>query len=86
VTTDEILTQLVASRNAGDFDPVRGRVRDHYRPASIHDPQVRVLTALAGVELSNAERRALLWLLDWDSMDDIAPMIEKRTAVLAEIA
>ncbi len=82
MTTDELLAQIRASRSVGEFDPVRGRVRDHYRPASIHDPQVRLLEALAGIELTASEQRTLLWLLDWDALDNIAAMIEKRVALV----
>lgn len=77
---DEIRAQIVASREAGSFDPVRGQVREHRRPASIHDPRIRLPEALSGVELTASEERALWWLLDWDALDNIAAMIEKRIA------
>jgi hypothetical protein len=79
-TTDELLAQVKAGRAAGSFDPIRGSVRDYPKPASIHDPQVRLLEALAGIELTASEQRTLLWLLDWDSLGNIASMIEKRCA------
>jgi hypothetical protein len=42
---------------------------------------VRLLKALSGVELNASERRTLLWLLDWDALDNVASIIEKSKVV-----
>ncbi len=82
VTTDELLAQVKAGRYTGTFDPVRGEHRKDTLPDSILGPRVALLEALAGVELTASERRTLLWLLDWDSLDNIAAMICKRCEVV----
>jgi hypothetical protein len=76
-TTGELLAQVKAGRDAGAFDPIRREIRDYRLPESIYGPRVRLLAALAGIDLTPSEQRTLLWLLDWDSLDNIAAMIEK---------
>jgi hypothetical protein len=60
-------------------------VREHALPDSIYEPRARLLEALAGVELTNSELRTLLWLLDWDSLDNISAMIEKSNEFVTAI-
>jgi hypothetical protein len=76
-TTDDLLAQVRAGREPGSWDPVRGVQRSDRLPDSIYLPRARLLEALAGVALTASELHTLLWLLDWDSLDNIAAMIEK---------
>ena len=82
-TTDELLALVKAGRCTGTFDPVLGNIRDYAKADSTYRPQVALLEALAGIELTPSERRTLLWLLGWDSLDNIASMIRKRCEVIS---
>jgi hypothetical protein len=76
-TTANLLVEVKDGREPGSWDAVRGGHRTDRLPDSIYLPRVRLLEALAGVELTACEERTLLWLLNWDSLDNIAAMIEK---------
>jgi hypothetical protein len=78
--TDEILALVRTGRDIGSYDPVFGQIRDFPKPASVLTPQVRLLEALAGIDLTASETYTLRWLLNLDTNDNIAAMIEKRVA------